>query len=873
MKRARLNIRWKIAIGYILVIFFLGVSIVVVTGRIAALQNEIGSITSTDIEVHNLIASTQNAALLMETGQRGYLLTGTQADLETYNSGKSQWEAKSNSLSVYLSQDLNAQTAFEEIKVYVQGWIFNIAEPTILLKQQGQQQELEQFFAQKKEQSSTGMAELRNRFESLHAAEIQATKAHVNDLANRNRLLTIGIYVLLFVVIGIGIFIVTFVSGSIAKTIRKVAGTIADIASAGGNLKARIQVHSNDEIRDLGEATNELLNSLEIKSWIQTRVAEVATMSQGINDLSTLGQTFLSKVAPMIQASYGVFYIRRHNGMVPVFVNIASYAGNDEPLGQSEFGLGEGLIGQCALDNRIYLLNGLQEHQATIRTAIGVVEPRSMMIVPIAYENRVEAVVEFASLESFSAQHLRLIEEIESDFGIAVNHVAGRMEVERLLSESQGLAEELQAQTEELQLYSAQLQQSSQYKTNFLANMSHELRTPLNSILILSQMLADNEQGTLNEEEAGYARVIHASGNDLLKLINDILDLSKVEAGKIVLTVDEVNLTEFPELMRQTFDPIAEKKGIRFDIESADDLPPIWRTDGQRLQQIIKNLLSNAFKFSSAGSVTLSFKLADRDLVEQIMPSHVDEQVLAISVRDTGIGIARDKQKMIFEAFQQVDGETNRLYGGTGLGLSICSEFSRLLYGKITVDSSLGKGSVFTFYLPELHESRVAWLSDSADEEVAVTGERVIIMSDDEDQEIVDSTDELAEEECLAGKKVLIVDDDARNVYALVKALERKRMHTAVAGNGVQCMERLLRESDFDLILMDMMMPIMDGAETIRAIRQHAKLQHIPILALTAKAMPSDRDNCLAAGATDYISKPIDMQRLFELIRQLCKHR
>jgi len=905
-KGMRFNIRMKIAIGYILVICCLSVCIVIVTDRISALQNEVETITSEDIEIHNLIAAIRNSALSMETGQRGYLLSGDEAYLVPYKNGKSQWEAQYNSLYSYFSNDVSMQNELEEIKVFIQSWIDQVAEPTILLKQDNQAEQLLKFY--NNEASKINMDDLSSKFESLHAKEIQSTKAHVSGLENKNQLLTIGIYIMLLIVTVIAFTIVAFVSGSIVKTIKQVVQTITDIASVGGDLTTRIKVNTRDEIRDLGEATNQLLTSLEMKNWIQTKVAEVAVMSQGINDMTTLGETFLTKVAPMINASYGVFYIRKNTGKQERFVNIASYAGFEENVGKPYFRLGEGLVGQCALEKRIFLLNTPEDHPAMITTAFGQIQPQSILAMPIEYEDKVEAVVEFASLEPFSSQHLKLLEEIESDFGIAVNNVVGRMEVERLLSESQVLTEELQSHTEELQsqseelqmqqeemrmttehleeqnlfaeqktkelekakeeleIYSAKLQQSSQYKTNFLANMSHELRTPLNSILILSQMLADNENLTLNEEEAGYAKVIHSSGNDLLKLIDDILDLSKIEAGKIIVTIDEVNLTEMPDLIKHTFDPIAENKGIDFNIEADPDLPLIWHTDGQRLEQILKNLLSNAFKFINEGSVNLSFNIAERAIVEEVLPMYGQEQVLAIAVRDTGIGIPQDKQQLIFEAFQQVDGETNRQYGGTGLGLSICNEFSRLLGGKIIVESVPNIGSTFTLFLPNLNQAMLELIT-KGNEEVAAADSQIVIVNHEEQQYEADAELTHDENGLFIDKNVLIVEDDDRNVYALVKALERKGMQVTIAKNGNECMDILQDNTNFDLILMDIMMPIMDGFEAIKAIRQIPVLQELPIIALTAKAMKSDRDRCLEVGASDYISKPINMEQLISLMR------
>lgn len=907
LRDIRFTIRAKIAIGYILIICCLGVSIVVVTDRISSLQDEVETITSRDIEIHNLIASIQYDAISMETGQRGYILTGDEDYLDPYKNGKTQWAANYNSLYNYVSDNPSTQKELEEIKLSIQNWIMTTAEPTILMKRENRTEEINAFF--KEDIGKQNIDALREKFESIRDKEVQSTKMHIMELENRNRLLTIGIYIMLLIMTIIAFMIVGFVSGSIVKTIKQVAQTITEIASAGGDLTKRIKVNTRDEIRDLGDATNKLLTSLESQNWIQTKVAEVATMNQGINDLTTLAQSFLTKVAPVVNATYGVLYIRKGSGEQQRLVKLASYASYGEDVGLSSFRMGEGLVGQCALDKRVFLLNKSQEHPAVITSGLTQVQPQSILIIPIEFENKIEAVVEFASVESFTSQHLRLLEEIEIDFGIAVNNVAGRMEVERLLRESQVLTEELQAHTEELQtqseelqmqqeemrmttehleeqnliaeqktrelekakkkleVYSEKLRQSSQYKTNFLANMSHELRTPLNSILILSQLLADNDNDTLNADEEGYAKIIHTSGNDLLKLIDDILDLSKIEAGKVVLTVDEVNITEIPELIRLSFDPIANDKGIDFTIQTESNLPNLWHTDGQRLQQILKNLLSNAFKFTERGSVHMKLEMVDSSLVEQLLPSHSNDSVLAISVTDTGIGIPLDKQQLIFEAFQQVDGKTNRQYGGTGLGLSICNEFAKLLGGCITLESTPLEGSTFTLYLPCLGHERSESIA-SARQEAAAASQSPMELKPLEDikHSFALSSGESGDS-LFQGKRILLVEDDARNVFALVKALEIKGIHITVAGNGKRCMEILQMESNFDLVLMDIMMPIMDGFETMQAIRQDKLWQDLPIIALTAKAMKSDREKCLEAGASDYISKPINMDQLFSLMR------
>ncbi|GLX66491.1 ATP-binding protein [Paenibacillus glycanilyticus] len=881
LRAIKFNIRTKIAIGYFLILICLGVSIVAVTDRIQGLQNEVETITSRDVDVHNLIASIQYDAINMETAQRGYIITGDKSYLDPYEKGKSEWETSYNSLYAYLSDSPATQKELESIKMMIQDWINQAGEPTIAMKEQGRDADISAFF-----QDDIGkqrMDSLRTKFDNISTQQIQSTRLHIVDLENKNRTLTIGIYILLLVATIISFMIVSFVSNSIVKTIKQVVRTITEIASSGGDLGTRIKVNTNDEIKELGDATNQLLSSLEAQSWVQAKVAEVATMTQGINDLEVLAKTFLTKVAPMINASYGVFYIRRGAGEQQRLDKLSSYAGSGEEAGKSSIQFGEGLVGQCAMEKRIFLLNHPKDHSPLITTGLLQLEPSSVLMVPIAYEERLEAVIEFASLQSFTTQHLKLMEEIEKDFGIAVNNISGRMEVERLLSESQVLTEELQMQQEEMRMttehleeqylvaeqktkelekakeeledYSEQLRKSSQYKSNFLANMSHELRTPLNSILILSQLLGENENRTLNEDEEGYAKVIHTSGTDLLKLIDDILDLSKIEAGKVVLTIDEVNLTEYPELMKLTFNPIADKKDIAFNVHLADSLPDVWYTDGQRLQQILKNLLSNAFKFTETGSVNLRFEQAD-------------EGMLAISVTDTGIGIPKDKQKLIFEAFQQVDGNTNRLYGGTGLGLSICSEFARLLGGYIKVDSTVGQGSCFTVYLPQLTQEQADSIQLAIQESAAAEEQFALSAPVHEaDEEEPAATESEASGSDFAGKKVLLVEDDARNVFALVQALESKKMQVTVANNGRRCLDILRDDADFDIVLMDIMMPLMDGFETMREMRKQPQLQAMPIIALTAKAMKSDRDKCLEAGASDYISKPLQMDQLFSLMR------
>ncbi len=417
--------------------------------------------------------------------------------------------------------------------------------------------------------------------------------------------------------------------------------------------------------------------------------------------------------------------------------------------------------------------------------------------------------------------------------------------------------ERVNALTEELQRANAELEQraaSSRYQSQFLANMSHELRTPLNSMLILSKMLWDNPDDNLSGKQVEYAHIIHSSGNDLLTLIDDVLDLCKIEAGTVPLDVEDVALAEVAAHCDRTMRPVAEQRRLRFDVTLDPTAPTTVRTDGRRLRQLLKNLLSNAFKFTDDGGVSLTIHVAndgwstdERALVEAT-------QVIAFSVEDTGVGIPKDKHRLIFEAFQQADGTTSRRYGGTGLGLSISREIARMLGGEIGVDSEPGQGSTFTLYLPDRTTPALRRRGDTAE-----------IGRHDAGRALGQQLD--PRRGSLRGHKVLLVDDDARNLYALGTLLELHGLVVLRADNGHDGLSTLLRVPDVEVVLMDVMMPQMDGYETMRAIRRTEGLGQVPIIALTAQVMKGDREKCLAAGASDYVSKPVDTEHLLARLR------
>ncbi|HTB72541.1 MAG TPA: ATP-binding protein, partial [Polyangiaceae bacterium] len=497
-----------------------------------------------------------------------------------------------------------------------------------------------------------------------------------------------------------------------------------------------------------------------------------------------------------------------------------------------------------------------------IATGMGEAPPRSVIVLPVLFEGEAKAVIELASFKQFSSNHLTFLDQLMASVGVILNMISSSMRTEELLQQLKTSNAELEAQAAELndkavllevknhevelasrslEEKAEQLQLISKYKSEFLANMSHELRTPLNSLLILSKMLADNRDGNLTLEQVKFAQTVFTSGNDLLQLINEILDLSKVEAGKMPIDPHTFSLAQVREYLEQTFRHVAVQKGLSFEIRMGKQLPETVFSDINRLQQILKNLLSNAFKFTGSGGVTLTIQRAGAE--------H-GEGVLAFSVRDTGIGIPVEKQRMIFEAFQQADGTTNRKYGGTGLGLTISREIARLLGGAIDVVSAPGEGSTFTLRLPARYAGAEAPFEDDGADGSA---SRAVIPA-------------LPEDAKLAGLKVLVVDDDVRNLFALKSALEERGIGVLHADNGKVAIELLQEHDDVDLVLMDTMMPEMDGLSATRAIRERVRYRSLPIISLTAKAMKGDREKAIEAGATDYVTKPVDSQRLLAVV-------
>ncbi|WP_339165999.1 CHASE3 domain-containing protein [Paenibacillus sp. FSL R5-0341] len=907
-KTRRFTIRSKILLGYLVVVVLFGAVLLVLTAQINVLQKENDFISHHDLEVHNLTNAIEKNVLNMETGQRGFMITGNESYLEPYSQGLSQWNTNYDQLNALISDNPSQQQSLQNIKSHITRWIEIAGEPSVNLKKQGDQAKVIAFF-----QSDPGKTEidlLRTQLATFRSTEIALTEARVTDLAARSSTLLTIMYTLWGVIAALSITAAIVISGNIVKTLRDVMHTISDI-SKGGNLKQRIQVRTRDEVGDLGNETNKLLDEVQEQNRIKDQITGIATLLQNPTNLEGLSRLFLNELAILFGVPYSVLYYLKDNRLL----RVAAYAADGEKersLGKVSLAPGEGLVGQSAVEKRVLRMNDLPQNYIRISSGLGYASATSLTVVPVLFEGRTIAVIELASMKPLQESDMKLMQELTEIFGVSLHSTVTRMELQQLYDESQVLNEELQAQSEKLQaqteemlsqteelqmqteelhmlndrlevqksaaetsanelsVVADQLRTSSGYKSEFLANMSHELRTPLNSMLILSEILSENKNQHLNSEEQNYASVIHKSGKDLLNLINDILDLSKVEAGQMEVDFDDVYLGSVPEVMNQYFLKTAEQKKIDFRIQLQSPLPETIVTDEMRLHQILRNLLSNAFKFTSQGEVALTISrmsLANPETNGQ------ETEVIAFSVSDTGIGIADDKLVQIFDAFKQADGATARKYGGTGLGLSISQSLATLLGGSISATSREGHGSVFTLFLPLRR-----------DEPETIQASRLFL------NEVASTTPEInklpsltaapsdvlltpLEEALLSGRQVLVVDDDIRNVYALANALEQYGMNVISAQNGYECLELLERGGvKPDIIMMDIMMPELDGYETTRQIRERLGLTQLPIIALTAKAMKEDREKCIAAGASDYLSKPLNIKEVLSRMKLWMNH-
>ena len=1140
-----------------------------------------------------------------ESGQRGYIITGRAEFLEPYDKAVAAIDQTVQDLRRLTQDNLLQQQRIDELEPLLKRRVEVMQKRIDLRRDQGFEA------SQKGVAQGTGL-NLTNQIEDtlgdmeqeerrLLKLRSEATQRSTTYSLNSIRF-GIPIYSLLLGAIGL------ILARNISRPLQRIAAVTERVGE--GDLSADLPLtRREDEIGQLNNSFSQMVVNLrettfknEEQSWLNANLSELTQMLQGQRDLVAVANLILSAVAPQVEAQQGLFYLLDAEAEPPVLQLLGSYAYQSRKHLSNQFRLGEGLVGQAAIEKQRILLTNVPSDYIQIRSGLGEILPLNIVVVPVLFENQVTAVIELASLQSFSDRHLKLLDQLARNIGIVLSTIAADNRTSSLLTQSQNLTLELQErqarledsnrrlelqarelrdsetllkeQQEEMQQTNEELQQlneeleekaellslqkremerknqeieaarqqlsekaeeltlSSKYKSEFLANMSHELRTPLNSLLILAQLLSENREGNLTKRQVDYSHTIYDAGTDLLELIDEILDLAKIESGMMSLHLERMAFADLSLFLNRTFEQIAQSKSLEFQVSLDPHLPPSLYTDPKRLQQVLKNLLSNAFKFTEQGSVSLHIAPAQRVLkpsgLQARIGSSQPEAAIAFAVQDTGIGIQAEQQKIVFEAFQQADGTTSRRYGGTGLGLSISRELAQLLGGHIELVSQPHQGSTFTLYLPLTPPQASAPVSPQAlalppvpqlstlaalspeladDRETAEPGDRLLliieddlnfarilmemarsqgfkvlispqggagltlaqsfqpaavmldlrlpdmdgwtildrlkhnpntrhipvhILSVDEEQQrglqagaiaysqkpvsaetitqaltnikgfverpvkqllvieddptqaqsiieligngdvkstavhtgtealallqsqsfdcivldlglpdisgfdllnqikqterlaklpiIVYTGKDLSRQEetelrrfaetiivkdvrsperlldetalflhrvqanlpqpkrtmleqsrhddpVLANKKVLIVDDDVRNIFALTSLLERYQMQIVYAENGRDGIERLAANPDVKIILMDVMMPEMDGYAATRAIRQQSQFQALPIIALTAKAMQGDREKCLEAGASDYITKPVDTEQLLSLMR------
>jgi CheY-like chemotaxis protein/signal transduction histidine kinase len=621
------------------------------------------------------------------------------------------------------------------------------------------------------------------------------------------------------------------------------------------------------------------------QDWLKTNLARFTNMLQGQRDLAAVGRLLLSELTPLVGAQLGVIY-QVENADAPTGLRLLSAYADDGINGHPQrLKIGDGLIGQCAADKRRLLITEMPAHAVPIGSALFKVVPKNIIVLPVLFENQVKAVIELASINAFTPLQVTFLEQLTTNIGIVLNSIEATMQTEGLLTQSQQLAGELQTQQRELQTTNEQLEQKAQqlaernveverknqeieqarraleekaselaltskYKSEFLANMSHELRTPLNSILILGQQLTDNPDGNLSPKQVEFARTIHGAGTDLLNLISDILDLSKIESGTVSVDAEEVFLSNLVDAIGRPFKHEADTRKLVFDTEIDPHLGRSIVTDSKRLQQVLKNLLSNAFKFTEHGGVRLSVTAAvggwspDHPMLSQ------SPGVVAFEVSDSGIGIPIEKQKIIFEAFQQADASTSRKYGGTGLGLAISRELSNLLGGEIQLRSTPGKGSTFTLYLPTKYAGPASGARPAQEPAQrahpavmlpALAPERIVEVIADDRMEIEPGDSIL-----------LIVEDDPHYARVIMDLARDKGFKVLIAMRGADALD-LAKQFQPTAVSLDVFLPDMLGWTVLSQLKQNPLTRHIPVQIIT---LDEDRQHALARGAFSFVTKP-----------------
>ena len=681
---------------------------------------------------------------------------------------------------------------------------------------------------------------------------------------------------------------------------------IAEVATAvtKGDLTRSIQVDARGEVAELKDNINTMIDNLRLttdrnteQDWLKTNLAKFTNMLQGQRDLATVGRLLLSELTPLVNAQQGVIYQVESEELHTMRL-LSAYADDSANGHPQRLRIGEGLIGQCAADKRRMLITDMPDRAVPIGSALFKVVPSNIIVLPVLFENQVKAVIELASVSQFTALQTMFLEQLTASIGIVLNSIEATMQTEGLLKQSQQLAGELQAQQRELQQTNDQLEQKAQqlaernveverknqeieqarraleekaaelaltskYKSEFLANMSHELRTPLNSILILGQQLADNPDGNLSSKQTEFARTIHGAGTDLLNLISDILDLSKIESGTVTVEAEELLFSSLLDAVGRPFRHEAETRQLSFKVDLDPALGRTLITDSKRLQQVLKNLLSNAFKFTERGGVQLKVFAAPAGWTASHPILSQAQSVVAFEVADTGIGIPAEKQKMIFEAFQQADASTSRKYGGTGLGLAISRELSNLLGGEIQLRSASGVGSTFTLYLPITYvgPSTALRAATSSGTMQLPAANVPIVLPERAIEHIPDDRTKIEPGDSI----LLIVEDDPHYCRVLVDLARDKGFKVLVAMRGADALE-LAKQYQPSAVSLDVFLPDMLGWSVLSQLKQNPLTRHIPVQIIT---LDEDKHHGLARGAFSFVSKPTTTEGVEAALRRI----
>jgi CheY-like chemotaxis protein/signal transduction histidine kinase/CHASE3 domain sensor protein len=910
--------------------FALGVAIFAGIGWISY-RSAIQMMETSQQEIHTYLVLSHLEDLIStikdaETGQRGYIITGEEDYLEPYIAARDSLDPKLEALSQLVADNETQLRNLETLEPLIDRR-FAILQEVIAIRRTrgfGDAAQIVQI-----DRGRQVMEEIRSLIEQMEDEErrLLEVRSTAAQRASRqvlyNTWFGVPLYSILLALIGF------FLARHISKPLEEVSDAAEELGS--GNLSVELPTTKRrDEIGVLLRAFNNMVSSLREtnqknaeQTWLKSSVAEFTRLLQGQRNLVTIARMILSELAPLIGAQQGLFYLLEKQEDEPVLRLLSSYAHQERKHLANQFRLGEGLVGQCALEKQRILLTDVPGDYIRITSGLGEASPSNIIVLPILFETEVTAVLELASFQRFQPIHLTFLDEVSEGIGVVLNAIAADMRNDQLLKHAQLLATELQdsnqrleeqarslqesefllkQQQEELQQSNEELQQlneeleekaellstqnneverknqeidqarrsleekaeqlalTSRYKSEFLANMSHELRTPLNSLLILARLLGDNPEGNLSDKQVEYVRTIYAAGTDLLELINDILDLAKIESGTMALDMEPVNLSDLSANLKNNFQQVADNKQLGFVVELSNQLPQAIVTDPRRLQQILKNLLSNAFKFTEEGQVTLTITPVD--------------SAIAFAVHDTGIGISPEKQHIIFEAFQQADGTTSRKYGGTGLGLSISRELANLLGGRIELMSEWGRGSTFTLYLPLTHPTALQEhtnLRFNGNQSTPPVVQSAIASSPVREngassplpqpapvrsrrRDVEDDYGQIQ-----PGDRFLLIIEDDLNFARILRDMARDQGFKVLIANRSDEGLALATEFKPDAVMLDIHLPDMDGWTVLDRLKHDLETRHIPVHILS---VDDEQQRGLQLGAIAYLQKPVSPEAL-----------